>query len=171
MIVRCFVNIEAKEARLGLFCFWIYGNNMYICAMPKFGRIKNCIMKKSELSFADGFLGVEANKAAKQGKPHMAFDWSKAAQIIKDAFSKHPDLTAEAGLQGDWDYTGGIIFEDGKPTNEHYTYLKSNWATPTLLLSWDGEEQEEIECFSTEKYTADSKWDIESLSILGIQLE
>ena len=60
-------------------------------------------MKKSELSFAEGFLGRRA-EAAKNNK-HMAFNWDKAAEIIKEKLKEHPDLIAEAGLQGDWNYT------------------------------------------------------------------
>ena len=76
-------------------------------------------------------------------------------------------------MQGDWDYTGGTIFENGKPTNDEYTYLQSNWANPTLILEWDGEEQEEIECFTTDdtkRFNSDTKWDETSLSILGIEI-
>lgn len=123
-------------------------------------------MKKSELSFTDGFI----SDRAKNNNPQKAFDWDKAAAIIKDKFVSHPDLVAEAGLQGDWKYTGGTIFEDGKPVSDSYTYLCSNWAMPTLILSWDGEEQEEINCFSLEsesRFTTDSKWDEQSLKILS----
>tara|TARA_R110002153_G_C13141927_1_gene481046 strand:- start:264 stop:659 length:396 start_codon:yes stop_codon:yes gene_type:complete len=130
-------------------------------------------MKTSNLSFAEGFLGTQAQVAKKQGKSMMTFDWDKASEIIKTRVKEHKDLTAEAGLEGDWDYTGGEIFADGKPTNDDYTYLSSNWATPTLILSWDGTEQEEIECFTneTERLKSYSKWDDESLKILGIELE
>lgn len=129
-------------------------------------------MKKSNLSFSDGFIGIEAEIARQKGAYLMAFDWDKAAQIIKENIKSHPDLTAEAGLQGDWDYTGGVIFDHGKPINNEYTYLCSNWAIPTLILSWDGDEQEEIECYSKEddcRFSSDSKWDKESLQILGIE--
>lgn len=127
--------------------------------------------KESNYTSAEGFLGEQTKIAASQGKPQMAFDWDKAAEIIKDRFAKHPDLIAEAGLQGDWDYTGGEIFKDGKPTNEGYTYLCSNWATPTLILSWDGDEQEEIACHTaeTERFGSDTKRDETSLTILGIK--
>lgn len=130
-------------------------------------------MKQSNFSFAEGFLGTQAKEAKKQGKSMMAFDWDKAAEIIKDRFKEHNDLVAEAGLQGDWNYTGGEIFRDGSPTNEDYTYLSSNWATPTLILSWDDSEQEEIECFTneSERFEAKSKWDEVSLKILGLKLE
>ena len=130
-------------------------------------------MKTSNLSFAEGFLGTQAQVARKQGKSMMTFDWDRASKIIKTRFKEHKDLIAEAGLEGDWNYTGGEIFADGKPTNDSYTYLSSNWATPTLILSWDGIEQEEIECFTdeTERLQSDSKWDDESLKILGIDLE
>lgn len=128
-------------------------------------------MKQSNFSFADGFLGKEAIKA--KDNPQMAFDWDKAAKIIKDKLKFHPDLKAEAGLQGDWNYTGGVIFEDGKPTNEDYTYLSSNWAKPTLILEWDGSEQEEIECWIEQengRFGSTSKWDEKSIEILGIEL-
>ncbi|HEY5587570.1 MAG TPA: hypothetical protein VIK86_01290 [Candidatus Paceibacterota bacterium] len=130
-------------------------------------------MKKSNLSFADGFNpNGQGQINLKLGKPNMAFDWDKAAEIIKENFKLHKDLVAEAGLQGDWAYTGGIIFEDGKPTNDSYTYLSSNWAIPTLILSFDDEEQEEINCsvIKNERFDNDIKWDNISLSILGIQL-
>lgn len=125
-------------------------------------------MKRSELGFAEGFLTTRGMN----NNPQMAFDWDKAAELIKQHLKNHPDLVAEAGLQGDWDYTGGEIFRDGKPTNDDYTYLSSNWATPTLILSWDGCEQEEIDCYKKDsRFYSDSKWDDESLKILGIALE
>lgn len=95
-------------------------------------------MKQSKLTFTDGFLG----SPAPEGSPLMMFDFNKAAELIREAHKAHPDLVADAGLQGDWNYTGGEIFTNGKPTNESYTYLSSNWAKPTLILSWDGVEQE-----------------------------
>jgi len=131
-------------------------------------------MKKSELSFTDGFLGIQANAAKSRGEKMKAFNWDKAAQIIKDKLSEYPNLYAEAGLQGDWNYTGGEIFSDGKPTNSGYTYLSSNWAIPTLLLYNNGDEIAEIECHVIQegtRFNSDSKWDNESIKILGINLE
>jgi hypothetical protein len=127
-------------------------------------------MKKSILSFADGFGIMPA--MAKKVKLPMAFDWDRAAIIIKERFGQHPDLIAEAGLQNDWAYTGGVIFENGKPTNDNYTYLCSCWATPTLILSWDGLEQEEVECFTaqSERFDSGTKWDEQSLFLLEMQL-
>jgi hypothetical protein len=129
-------------------------------------------MKTSNLTFAQGFEGKESAAAKAKGAKHKAFDWDQAATIIKEHLKDHSDLTAEAGLEGDWDFTGGEIFEDGKPTNGNYTYLASNWATPTLILSWDGTEQKEIECFTetSERFNSDTKWDEESLKILSISL-
>lgn len=75
-------------------------------------------------------------------------------------------------MQGDWEYTGGCIFEEGKPTNDNYTYLSSNWAIPTLILSWEGNEEEEIDCYTEEdKFNCDSEWSEDSLKILGINLD
>ena len=127
-------------------------------------------MKQSNLTLEEGFLGQNAIKA--KDKPQKVFDWDKAANIIKQYYSEHLDLIAEAGLQGDWEYTGGVIFENGKPTNDNYTYLSSNWAIPTLILSWDREEQLEIECFiiGETRFTSKSKWDEQALSTLGLKL-
>jgi hypothetical protein len=123
-------------------------------------------MKKSELTFSEGFLGSRSNN-----NPQKVFDWDKAAEIINDRLSKYNKLSAEAGLQGDWNQTGGLIFENGFPTNGHYTYLSSNWAIPTLLIFEDGVEIEEIECYTTEsRFDESSKWDEKSLYILGIGL-
>lgn len=124
-------------------------------------------MKQSNLSFVEGFLGLQA-KAAKN-KPMMTFDWDKAAEKIKELLLKYPNLVAEAGLQGDWQYTGGIIFENGAPTNEYYTFLSSNWATPTLIITCDDFEKE-IDCFieNSDRFSSSSKWDNQSLSILGL---
>lgn len=129
-------------------------------------------MRETELSFMEGFISNRGKEAKVKGNKQMYFDWDKAATIIKNHFEKHKDLTAEAGLQGDWDYTGGGIFREGKPTNENYTFLKSNWAIPTLLLSWDDKDQEEIECYTVEetRFESDSKWDETSLNLLGISL-
>ncbi len=127
-------------------------------------------MKKSELTFAEGFLGTRSNN----NNPFKVFDWDRAAKIIKEKYELHSDLVAEAGLQGDWDYTGGVIFEKGKPVDYNYTYLKSNWAIPTLILSWDGKEQEELECFTyvnESRFDSGSTWDTTSLDILGISID
>ena len=122
-------------------------------------------MKRTELTFAQGFTTTRAMN----NNPQMIFDWDIAAKIIKEKLIKHTDLIAEAGLQGDWEHTGGVIFREGKPTSEDYTYLSSNWATPTLILSWDVMEQEEIECYKIEsRFYYGSKWDDKSLRILGI---
>ena len=88
----------------------------------------------SMIAFAMG----EANR----GKNLMVFDWNKAAKIIKERNA----TTASAGLSGDWEWTGGEIFSDGKPNTENYTYLASTWATPELEI--DGEI---IDCFLMEK--------------------
>ena len=128
-------------------------------------------MRKTEIGFAEGFLGKNAQAA--KGSPFKIFDWDKCAKIIKEKYAEHPDLSVEAGLQRDWDYTAGIIFESGKPTNDSYTYLQSNWATPTMILTYDnGLQEEEIECYTIHetRFGSGSKWDKQSLDILGIGL-
>lgn len=127
-------------------------------------------MRKS-ISFSAGFMGVEANQAIKEGKKHQAFDWDKAAEIIKNKYAEHKDLVVEAGLEGDFDITSDVIFENGKPTIG-YTYLSSNWATPSMILSYDGEE-ESIDCYTeqNERFHSHTTWDDGSLKILGIQIK
>lgn len=87
---------------------------------------------------------------ANQGKELMVFDWIKAAKRIKEV---KPE-TASAGLAGDWEYTGGDIWGNGKPIprNETYTYLASTWATPELNM--DGEIED---CYKMQSETPN--WD------------
>lgn len=122
--------------------------------------------KESKLSFIEGLL--VSRRPASDGP--KVFDWDKAALNIKQHLAKYPQLTAEAGLQGDWDYTGGVIFEEGHPVDDSYTYLASNWATPTLILFTGEEEILEIPCFTQDKNTRfheGSKWDDKSLAVLS----
>ena len=87
------------------------------------------------------------------------FDWDKAAALIKD---RRPKI-AEAGLDGDWDYTGGTIYRDGNPVLDDYTYLSSTWANPTLVM--DGEE---IECYTYDcEWDEETKWPESALQILN----
>lgn len=88
------------------------------------------------------------------------FDWDKAAKIIKE---KRPE-SASAGLSEDWVWTSGIIYENGKPIKNEYTFLASRWATPVLYF--DGEE---IECYQPAGYHGwdeDTKWPESALKIL-----
>lgn len=96
-------------------------------------------------------------------KPVMVFDWDKAARLIKDSGAK----SASAGLDGDWEWTGGSILSEGKPDMESYTYLASTWATPQICLD-DGVEQE---CWKWRSDTPDwdshTKWPESALAILN----
>jgi hypothetical protein len=130
-------------------------------------------MPESNYSFMEGFYATPARQAAFEGKPQRAFDFDKAAAIIREAYKSDPGLRAEAGLAGDWGYTAGVIFENGQPVANQYTYLSSNWAEPTLMLTASDGTETEIACFALaegSRFTSDSKWDDDSLSILGIQI-
>ena len=96
----------------------------------------------------DSFSAMLRGQAA-QGQPLMVFDWDEAARRIKASGVK----SASAGLESDWEYTGGSIFEDGKPIPgaDTYVYLASLWATPELDLG-EGPEP----CW---KYAAGTGWD------------
>lgn len=107
----------------------------------------------------DTFLAIAINKSTPDGNEKV-FDWDKAAKIIKE---RKPE-TASAGLAEDWAWTGGLIYENGKPVKNEYTFLASRWATPVLIL--DGEE---IDCYQPEGYhgwDADTKWPESALKIL-----
>ncbi len=97
---------------------------------------------------------------ANRDKPMMVFDWDKAAQIIKERGA----TSAEAGLQGDMEYTGGSILDHGAPNIDDYTYLASTWATPILVING-----EEIPCWryaSECGYDAGTKWPASALSLV-----
>ena len=122
-------------------------------------------MMDQEISFSgpDMFARAEANRHNQQ----KSFDWDKAAGIIKEELSKDSAISVEAGLQGDWSYTGGCIFRSGQPVKDEYTYLSSSWATPSMIITYSDGEEKELECFETSgKYDSDSKWPIESIKIL-----
>ncbi len=108
---------------------------------------------KTELAFAKG----DANR----GQEMKIFDWEKAAQIIRDKSAKD----ASAGLDEDWEWTGGDILENGEPDNDSYTYLGSTWATPVLRIG-----DESIDCFrmqsDTPGWDEKTKWPESALAIL-----
>lgn len=148
-----------------------YGNEGMIGLPERMIRVE----KKGTSSIIDDNLHtlIRGNKAG-DDESELTYEelidrycthWYKDGIDLKE----HPDLVAEAGLQGDWAYTGGEIFRDGEPDMDSYTYLSSNWAAPTLILSWDGQEQEEMECIAIDGHRFDekSKWDETSLAILG----
>lgn len=100
-----------------------------------------------------------ANGEANRHKELMVFDWDKAARLIK----KYNPETASAGLRSDWEYTGGLIYENGKPFYE-YTYLASTWAVPELEI--DGMI---LDCYimkSETEWDSYTKWPQSALDIL-----
>jgi len=94
------------------------------------------------------------------------FDWHKAAQIIRD----RKPTTAEAGLSGDWEWTGGCIYRDGKPVledgDDDYTYLASNWCKAELSVGG-----ELIDCWIPQSeqpsWKARTRWPESALAILN----
>lgn len=97
--------------------------------------------------------------AMNRGKETMVFDWDKAARIIKERNIKD----AWAGLDGDMEWTGGVIFKNGEIVDNDYTFLASTWATPILVLPHDEQlcSVENIPCYIMEHETAwnsDTKW-------------
>ena len=101
-----------------------------------------------------------------KNRESMVFDWDKAAALIRAANAQQ----AEAGLSGDWEWTGGKILSGGKPVpaEETYAYLASTWAVPELLI--DGCI---VECFKMASaapgWDAKTYWPESALVILGTQ--
>lgn len=114
--------------------------------------------KSQDFPFMDMDLAMKAASLREQNTPMKIFDWDKAAKLIRD---RRPSI-AEAGLAGDWDYTGGVIY-NGRPVHDQYTYLGSMWAIPTLIM-----DDDEIPCWSTEcEWDQNTKWPDSALNILG----
>jgi hypothetical protein len=99
---------------------------------------------------------------ANRDKELMVFDWEKAAKLIKQKGEKN----ASAGLRNDWEWTGGMIFTNGKPDMDDYTYLASTWAIPELEING-----EIFECYKMQSdrpgWDSDTKWPKTALRILG----
>ena len=106
-------------------------------------------------------LPAFSKASAAQGREQMVFDWVKAAKLIKE----HKPTLAQAGLQGDWEWTGGTIFVGGKPVLDSYTYLSSNHAAPEIDL--DG-ARFPCYCMQSDQPTfgSDTKWPAEALAII-----
>lgn len=108
----------------------------------------------------DTLMAFAMGEATKNQEP-MVFDWEKAAQIIKEWKPRY----AAAGLRGDWEYTGGCIYDEGKPVENSYTYLASTWAVPELHI-----DDEVIPCYrmksETPGWDADTKWPAIALAVL-----
>jgi hypothetical protein len=94
----------------------------------------------------------------------MVFDWDKAARLINE----HKPSVVAAGLAGDWEYTGGTIYQEGHsvPADKTDVYLASTWATPEIEM--DGEVQD---CFrmqsETQGWDEDTYWPASARAILG----
>lgn len=109
-----------------------------------------------------GFARGEAARAS--GAKLMVFDWDRAARRIKDSGA----VNASAGLAGDWEWTGGEIWRDGKPLSrdDTYTYLASIWAMPELEL--DGvREGCWVYADTTPGWDSDTFWPASALAIVA----
>ena len=99
---------------------------------------------------------------AYRGNELKIFDWDKAAKLIKE---RKPEY-ASAGLDEDWEWTGGVIYENNEPVTDAYTYLSSTWATPKLCIDGDF-----IDCYKMEHevpgWNAETKWPESALMILN----
>lgn len=112
----------------------------------------------SRLAFAKG---EAARAASAEGR---VFDWDTAARLIRESGATE----ASAGLAGDWEWTGGRIFKDGRPVDEDDTcvyLLASLWATPQLELN--GHVTACHVPMGTNGWTADTYWPLSARQILA----
>lgn len=110
-------------------------------------------MNKKKKELLDRIL----NASQEQRK---TFDWDEAAKRIKQTMPK----IAAAGLTEDWPWTAGVIWTDGKPVFDEYTWLSSTWATP--VLSMDGVEQECWVPGDQTQWDHETKWPKSALDII-----
>ena len=112
----------------------------------------------------DTLKAFELGQASRYNEKKV-FDWDRAAELIKESGFKD----ASAGLQGDWEWTGGVIFIGGKPYLDGYTYLSSTWATPEIEI--DGMTQP---CYKMQSevpgWDSGTKWPDSALTILKGEL-
>jgi hypothetical protein len=121
---------------------------------------KDQIKRRNTMDTMRAFAMGEANR----GKELKVFDWEKAARLIRE---RSPE-SVWAGLSGDWKWTGGKIYGDGRPVPKEntYTYLASTWATPEIDI--DGEV---MGCFKMQSETpgwdSSTYWPKEALEIIN----
>ena len=92
--------------------------------------------------------------------PGKVFDWDKAARIL----AERKPQEAFAGLSEDLEWTMGLIWFDGAPDKNNYTYLASNWATPVLII-----DDEHIPCWVSldeAEWDSGTKWPDSALAIV-----
>lgn len=108
-------------------------------------------------------LAAFAMGEANRHKELMVFDWEKAARLILERNATE----ARAGLCGDWEYTGGLIYQDGKPVSadKAETYLASTWAEPEIEIDGDV-----VECWKMQHETpgwdSGTFWPEEAMKII-----
>jgi len=100
-------------------------------------------------------------KAARaRGAALMVFDWDKAARLIRERGAQE----ASAGLNSDWEWTGGEILTGGEPAprEDCHAYLASLWVIPEIEI--DGEL---MDCWCHhDEWDAYTVWPESALAIL-----
>lgn len=111
----------------------------------------------------NAFVLGEANR----NKEEMVFDWDKAAQIIREKGAQQ----ASAGLQNDWEWTGGTILVDGVVDKYSYTYLASTWAIPELEVTDRHGIVTRMDCYRMQSespgWYSGTKWPQSAMDILA----
>ena len=105
-----------------------------------------------------------------RGKEMMVFDWHKACRLIKELKPK----VVSAGLQSDWEWTGGTIWKDNKPIPQEDTevYLSSTWAIPEIDVDGNIEDcyvmESETDGWDCHTYFPDSALELLKQKLGGI---
>jgi len=104
--------------------------------------------------------GLLKQRAIARGDRARVFDWDKAAHRINEV----KPTEASAGLGLDWEQTGGLIYINGDPVMNSYTFLASQWAIPELDM--DGAVEPCWKYVDETTWDTDTKWPETSLRIL-----
>ncbi|MBO7449766.1 MAG: hypothetical protein J6U54_05295 [Clostridiales bacterium] len=122
----------------------------------------------------DTMLAFEMGRRARaNGNKLKVFDWDMLANRIKDRIDEIDCVSAY--LEADREWTGGYIFNNGKPCTDYNTYLASVWATPCFEITYKNGIEETVDCWQYEEDTpgwgANTLWPKSALDILGMTSE
>jgi hypothetical protein len=106
----------------------------------------------------------QCSAAILEGNRPRVLDWEKVARYIIEIGG---NCVVYAGIQEDWDNTGGIIYDHGEVVhNEAYT--TSIWGTPTIVVYIEGRNKriDADSIFYKEANEHIHDWTAESIAIL-----
>lgn len=101
-------------------------------------------MELSNLGFTEGMI-VGPSMSKNPNGPRV-LDWQRAAEICKST-----NFPVVAGLAEDWTETSDVIYDGQNFVDPEYAYVKSDWATPTILICDEACEPQECWKLATDE--------------------